>query len=429
MSLQTAAQTQGVFEGPREAATNGGTYPGIADIETALAQARDLKVWWARVEAGSEKVERFELFPAVPGSEPVWGFFGEAPVQGKNVPVMGEVADDFFDQPRVPPAKQRQAARWMLGQIEEFALHYWLRSQASALPEPYPELGHGTPAPWLSWLSLCFPADQEFSGSRNLQRLFKLRDSGRIGEFPLAVRTAIVSLRQLETTFEWITLDTTSFNFNITVGGAHDESPSFVVPLTAKVHCVTSAELIVNRHRPGPGTLGDFGPGIGLISTASSGVLSIAPDMIRPGLRLQSLRVLETGEVRWRDVAIMPRPRQIASLSVLAPDLFLGAVDAMTLGTARGLTRTVKQALANLPLPAFGFDPVLGSIRLLNLMTGNRAADELCISQEQVEKEILAKQAQAMRQGALGSRQIWLQVPDWLDRTAIPGWVVRGEIA
>ena len=132
---------------------------------------------------------------------------------------------------------------------------------------------------------------------------------------------------------------------------------------------------------------------------------AVAPGMIQPGLRLQSLRVLATGEVRFRGIMILPRPAQIVNLS--APDVFLEEV----------------------PLPAFGFDPVLGSIRLLNLMTGNRAADELCISQEQVEKEILAKQAQAMRQGALGSRQIWLQVPDWLDRTAIPGWVVRGEIA
>jgi hypothetical protein len=428
MSLHTAPQSNR-FDGPRGVATSGETHPSSADIQTALAQARDLKAWWARVEAGNEKVECFELFPAGPGSEPVWGFFGEAPVQGKDVPVMAEVADDFFDQPRVPPAKQRQAARWMLAQVEEFALHYWLRSQASALPEPYPELGHGEPAPFLSWLSLCFPAAQEFSGSRNLQQLFKLLAGGRVGMFPLPVRTAIIDLRELETTYEWITLNTTSFNFNITIGGAHDESPSFVVPLTTTVHCVTSAELIVNRQGPEPGTLGAFGPGLGLISAANPGVLTVAPDMIQPGLRLQSLRVLETGEVRWRGVAIMPRPRQIVSFSLLSPDLLLGAVDAMTLGTARRVTQPLKQALANLPLPDVGFDPVLGSIRLLNLLTGNRAASELCISQEQVEKEILAKEAQAMRQGALGSRQVWLRVPDWLDSAAIPNWVVRGEIA
>ena len=82
-----------------------------------------------------------------------------------------------------------------------------------------------------------------------------------------------------------------------------------------------------------------------------------------------------------------------------------------------------------LPGPSFGFDPVLGAVRWLNLLTGHRAADELCISPEQVEKEVLAKTALAMRQMALASRQIWLQVPDWLDGAAIPDWVRRGEVA
>jgi hypothetical protein len=414
-----------MYTAPPSRAATGETLPSVGEIEAALAQARDLKAWWARVEAGSEKVERFELFPARPGSEPVWGFFGEALVQGRNLPVMAEVADDFFDQPRVPPAEQRQAARWMLEQVEEFALRYWLRTQAAAVPEPYPEMGQGKPAPFLSGLSLCFPADQEYFGLRNLQRLFKLRAGGHVGEFPREVRTAIADLRRLEAEYDWITLDTTGFNFNLTIGSAHDEAPSFVLPLTVKVCSATSAELIVNRHLPCRGTLGAFGPGLGLISAADRGAFSVAPDLIRPGLRLQSLRVLESGEVRWRGVAIMPRPQRIASFS--PPDLLLGAADLMTLGATRRWTQPLKQALARLPVPDFGFDPVLGPIRLLNLMTGNRAADELCISQEQVEKEILAKQAQAMRQGALGSRHVWLQVPDWLDRAALPGWVVGGE--
>ena len=202
----------------------------------------DLKAWWSRVEAGETRIERFELFPATPGSEPVWGFFGEALVQGQNVPVMGDVVDAFFDQPRVPPPMQRQAAHWMREQVEEFALHYWLRAEAAALPQPYPELGHAAAAPFLSWLSLCFPADQEFSGYGNVQRLFKLRAGGRVGEFPLPERRAIIDLRELESTYAWITLDTREFDFNITIGGAGNDAPNLVLPLTTIVHCVASAD-------------------------------------------------------------------------------------------------------------------------------------------------------------------------------------------
>ena len=88
--------------------------------------------------------------------------------------------------------------------------------------------------------------------------------------------------------------------------------------------------------------------------------------------------------------------------------------------------------MARLPLPTLpdiGFDPVLGFVRGLNLLTGGRAAGELCISKEQIEKEILAKDAQGIRQGVLAARQTWLQVPDWRDRQSIPAWVARGEVA
>lgn len=403
--------------------------PSAAEVETALAQALDLKAWWARVEAGQEKVERFELFPATPGAAPVWGFFGEAPVQGETLPVMGDVVDVFFDQPRVSPGAQQQAAHWMVEQIEEFALHYWLRAEASALPEPYPELGHGDPAPFLRWLSLCFPTDQDFSGAGNLQQSYKLRAGGRVGRFPPRERPAIVDLRELETTYDWITLDSRLFYFNITLGGVGDDAPSVVVPLRTVAHCVTSAALSENRRAPEPGTMAVFGPGFGLMRAETPGVLAVSPSMIQPGLRLQHLRVLATGEVRFRGVMIMPRPRQIVNLSLLAPELFLDFADAVTLGAARRWTRPMKEALNKVPLPDVGFDPVLGSIRLLNLLTWNRAATELCISKEQLEKEILAKDAAGMEQITLAARQIWLEVPDWLDGDAIPPWVVRGEVA
>lgn len=405
------------------------TDPGVEEIEAALAQARDLKAWWGRVEAGLEPVERFALFPAEPGSEPVWGFFGVAPVEGRPLSVMGVVRDDFFDRPRVPPAQQSQAARWMAGQIEEFALHYWLRAGASALPEPYPELGHATAAPYLSWLSLCFPADQSFSGAAYTQRLFKPLAGGPVGAFPPRERTAIVDLRELGRSYEWITLNVRSFDFNITVGGIGDDAPSFVLPLTTNVQSVMSADLIENRRDPEPGTLASFGPGFGFIRAENPGVLALAPERIRPGFRQQTLRVLETGEVRSRTLLIVPRPDRLMQVAVLDPDLYLGAADFVTLGASRGLTGPLRQVLDPLPLRKIGFDPVFGFVGWLNLMTGNRAATELCISREQIDKEILAKDARAAQQAVLAARQTWLQVPDWLDSGEIPSWVVRGEAA
>jgi hypothetical protein len=89
----------------------------------------------------------------------------------------------------------------------------------------------------------------------------------------------------------------------------------------------------------------------------------------------------------------------------------------------------MQRAVDQLPLRGIGLDPVFGSIRLLNLLTANWPANALCISKEQIEKDILAKHATAIRQSILASRQTWLQIPNWLNSPALPEWVVQGGMA
>jgi hypothetical protein len=402
------------------------TSPPVAQIETALAQAQDLKTWWGEVEAGKAPAERFQLSPAYPGMAPTWGFFGEAPVQGQTVPVMGDVGDYFFDRPRVPGAGEERAAEWMVGQVEEFALRYWLRVQAWALPLPYPELGH-LPAPtYLQLLSLCYPAGPpELSGMGSVQRYYKLRAGGRTGEFPVADRRAIVDLRDLGSIYDWITLDTRLFDFDLNVSVGGEYSLALAVPLGITVHTVMSADLIVNQRQPSPGTRGTFGIGFGMMRDPAGGVIAYGPGKVQPGLGLQYLRVLDSGEVRLRVVTIMARPDKVLNVSLDPIDWGREAADLMTLGAARRFTRPIEQALGRLPMRGIGFDPLLGSVRLLNLATGGRAADGLCISKEHIEKEIVAKDAVTLRHALLGTRQTWLQVPDWLDPAAIPRWVLQ----
>lgn len=400
--------------------------PSAAQIETALAQAQDLKAWWQNVEAGRAPAERFQLSPAYPGMAPIWGFFATAPVQGQAVAVMGDVGDYFFDRPRVPRLSQERAAEWMAGQVEEFALRYWLRVQAWALPLPYPEIGH-LPAPtYLQLLSLCNPAGPpELSGMGSVQRYYKLRAGGRIGEFPPGDRRAIVDLRELGKTYDWITLDTRLFDFDLNVSVGGDYSLDLAVPLGVTVHNVMNADLIVNQRQPYPGTRGAFGIGFGMMRDPAGGVISYGPGKVQPGLGLQYLRVLDSGEVRLRVVTIMARPEKILSVSLDPVAWSLQAADLMTLGAARRFTKPIEQALGRLPMRGSGFDPLFGSVRLLNLATGGRAADELCISKEYFEKEIVAKDAITLRQALLGTRQTWLQVPNWLDPAAIPRWVLQ----
>ena len=70
---------------------------------------------------------------------------------------MGDVGDYFFDGPSVPADKTAEGAAWIATQIEEFALHYWLRSQAWAEPQPYPELDRLQPPFFLRAFDLAPP--------------------------------------------------------------------------------------------------------------------------------------------------------------------------------------------------------------------------------------------------------------------------------
>src|SRR5262245_25768093 len=180
MSTITGTNRQGPGLGT---APTGKMSPSVPQIETALAQAQDLKRWWADVEAGNAPIERFELFPANPGMEPTYGFFGKAPIQGQITPIMGDVGDYFFDKPRIPDPDRQQAAQWMAEQAKEFALRYWMRIQAWALPLSYPELDQSQAPRYLKILSWCFAADPELGGTRNVQRYYKLREGGEVGEF------------------------------------------------------------------------------------------------------------------------------------------------------------------------------------------------------------------------------------------------------
>src|SRR5262249_10093674 len=261
MSGAAASNEAGVNTGT---APTGQLSPSVEQIEAALAQAEDLKKWWAEAEAGNAAIERFELFPAYPGVKPTIGFFGEALVQGQTVPVMGDVGDYFFDQPRVPDSEQKQAAQWMVEQVEEFALHYWMRVQGWALPQSYPELDQLLPPRYFQGFSWCFPPNPELSGMANLQRYFKLRDGGVVGEFPAGDSAAIIDLRKLQTTFAWITVDRRLFDFALTIGTNNDRL-SLAVPIGTTMHLVLDQNLIVNQAKPDAGILAEFGAGFGLV--------------------------------------------------------------------------------------------------------------------------------------------------------------------
>ena len=59
--------------------------------------------------------------------------------------------------------------------------------------------------------------------------------------------------------------------------------------------------------------------------------------------------------------------------------------------------------------------------------TANQAAQQLCISKEQLEKDFLAQHFIQHYTTIVGSLLTWRQIRDWLDSAALPEWVVTGR--
>lgn len=361
-----------------------------SDVERALAVGRDLQAWWADVEAGRQAVERFELAPAFPGGDAVSGFFGEARAGGTTDPYMGYVADYFFDFAGGTPAEVAHTAAWLTDQVEEFALRYWLRADAWALPAPYTQIDRPPAPSLLKFLDMNATATQDMLGTTNVLRTYKRRQDGPLGEvgvFPRASAHAIVDLRELDTLYAWITLERAARGLAVTLAVPWSSQLSLAMPLAESSVMALDATVVVRRRRPSPGVLGEFGACLCPVPTLGSGLRPAGVDSLQTGLRLQTLRVLDTGEVRLRTMTIMQR-----CTSTLGRFADAGAV-ARTLQAFLMLKRSVSAAL----------------------------------TAEQVERQVLAAHAIHLRDTLLGTRDVWQQVGDWLDASSIPGWIAKGK--
>lgn len=388
--------------------------PPVADIEAALAEAHDLKAWWGRAESGllsrANGAGSFEIFPAAPeaGLKPTMGFFAEAPIGGKSVAVMGHVTDAFFDRPMAKANAKKAAAERFRAQAEEFALHYWLRNQVEVLPEPLPELGRPALPPFLELFSWAPPPNLELQGVNHVQQSFKT-SAGQLGTFTDSEALRIVDLRLLGPEYAWVQLNQQLLSFDFTLNAGNEIS--LVIPLRRTVPVAMDASLAINRTNPAPGVLGEYGVGFARIA-CPTGLLRFGPDKDQPGLDLQFLRILDSGEIRLRSVTIVAVPAKLLDLSWNPLRWSLGLFDALTLGTARDMTRPVREALDR--LPEVPIDPV-------EALSGLRPAGK-----REMLKHVLAQEASRNLKTLLATRQIWMTGRDWLNPQVLPSWIHTG---
>jgi hypothetical protein len=333
---------------------------------------------------------------------------------------MGAVEETLYDQPK-GTASQRSRR-----ELREFILHYFLRVSDFRLPEIYTEPGPAPP-PGLEALSWCPEPRIRRAGFGYSQHYYKLRGSGVVGRFPGEQEFAVIDLREIGEKYDWVVLKVRIFDFNLTFTLPGPTPLQLVLPLAEESYLVLSRDFVADEDRPGAGVSGRYGFGYAFLkSPAGRDPIAYGPGHFEAAFKLIQFNLLDSGEVRVRMAFVANRPERVLNLSIAPVDWGFGLADLLSFGWTSRVFAPIKSALDRLPLRLGGFDPINTYVTLANLLSGGGAAKDLCISQEQLDRDFLVQHVKQHYQMIVGSLLTWRQIPDWLDANGLPDWVRTG---
>jgi hypothetical protein len=393
----------------------------LRDVDRALGDAGRMLAWWREKEAARSFSRRFEVVKFLAAGDRAEGFFDEAEVSFGKIPVMGLTQDLQFDRPKTGSTEFYRA------QIREFALNYLLRVADYASPAPGPGFGFGPLAERLlrvfQWGPASKPPDHGFGYS---QICYREKASGEVGAFPEAEQAAVTDLREVGPKYEWIVLRARPYDYNLEVKPGGSSGPRLVIPLPDSPTLALNRELIINQDNPEPGILGRYGFAYALLHDPTPrGAQVYGPAQFRAGFQMIEFTVRETGEIRVRLGFTADRPNRIFAVPLDPIGFTLSLAGLLPVDSLRGALAPLRDIADRLPR-APSLDPLVGSIRLANLVTGGLAARSLNFSLEQLERDILAAHFGVYYGLIKGALLTYRKVPDWLDRDNLPEWARTG---
>jgi hypothetical protein len=230
-----------------------------------------------------------------------------------------------------------------------------------------------------------------------------------------------VDLRDIGPRYDWVVCKVRIYNFNIRFRPAGPRGPTLELPLKEQNYLVLGPDFITDRDDPEPGVLGEYGLGYGLIrSPDEGGAFAYGPGRFQAGFQLINFRMLAGGETRARLVFVVNRPNRILDVTLDPLDWGFRLADFLSFGLTSRLLAPARLVLDRLPLRVSGFDPVSAYVTLANLLTGGLAAEELCLSRRQLEKNFLVQHFMQHYHLIVGALRTWRHVPDWLNEPALP---------
>ena len=404
-------------------------------VETYLAQGLEIYRWFQEARRTNSFSERFKLFDQFERPDTNYGFIDDITVGGSPFPVVGTAQEIVYARPKVPGNAslevERSSAEWMRDQIRVYMLRYFMRVASYRAPRfvPTPECQTPRLAPrFLKLLGWCKggPVGRRGWGYR---QLYYKRSSGEVGKFQESEQRTIIDVREVGDKYDWIVLEVHVFDFAINVPPFGGDGPRASLPVKSIVKVVLSRDFVIDQPRPEAGVLGRYGWGYAFIREEEKphGLLGYGPDALGPAFMSFCCDVLETGEVRLFNDFAANQPTQILNLSLNPVDWGVEAADLLSFGFLKPVLEPLRETSHRLPFGNLALRPIFNFITLANLATGGLAARELCISKNQLLKEVMAMHFLDAYHFALGTLETWNQIPDWTDTAALPRWVVAGK--
>jgi hypothetical protein len=390
----------------------------LAKVDSALDAGRALQAWWEQADAEKQYQVCFPLTRAFNQPETSFGFFGQAAIQGRNMPVMGTVEEMLYDQPK---HSNRERLR---DELREFVLHYFLRVTDFREPRASTGTKSSNLPEWLRDLGWCPDSQFVSTGFGYSQYFYKKRDNGLVAKFPEDQRFAIVDLRRLIEEYEWIVVKVRIFDFDLKLAPFGGNRPQAVVPLREESYLVLSSDFLTDETNPSPEIAGSYGFGYAFIKhSPAGGVLAYGPGLFDAAFKRITFRILRSGQMRVHLAFVANRPTRLLNFPFF--DWTMRLADVASLGMASRFLSSPEVGNEPDP-PTHDFDPLIASITLANLFSNGRAAEDLCVSREQLEKDMLLQHFRQHYQMLLGSLFTWRQIADWQDANGLPAWVITG---
>jgi hypothetical protein len=394
----------------------------LENVPLAIAQGRDLKQWWQRAQ---KPPALFGWFPVCRQMHTSWdqnfGFLHDAVLDQGVLPVAGVTQEQLFDFPKVPAGMAGRDPKWVRGQVREFMMRHFMRLTYAAVPNLLPQGPRRQPPRATAPFSRCGRDGSVSYGWGYEQWYYKLAGSGEIGKFPDSQRYRIIDLREIGSKYSWVVFKVDIFHFDFTIPPV-PTGPQLNIPLPQPVYTVCTPDFVVHEENPAPGVLGDYGYGYSVVPNPNYKTFFAAgPSKLTNTIETLHLRVLDTGEVRSHMDFITPQPPQIVEFKPVEWSFQLA--DFFTFGAASTLLAPVKRILKGFEPE---IDPVYTTVRLLNLLTLGVAADDYCITKEQLFKLLMLLHFTDVFHMYNIAASRFRMVPDWTDEKSLPDWARYG---